>query len=393
MDGSRPPGLRVRDAAPRGLGALFWLLLVLVLLPAAAASVLRAALGLPLWGGAAVGGVGALGITGWALTRLRLWPTHLGGSLLQGLYLAAVARVMLGIPVLDGLVSVGGGDAGNHAALRMDFVTRDPGTYQGFTFFHTVTYGAQWLFGLDTFAGFRVGFYLVPAVLAVALAAALELVAVRLWRSARAWAVAQGALLALTLTVWPFLLLRLLHYHQSDGFYGHLFGLVPRVLAWVAYALPRTAWVRCAALAGFTVLYRFTYGLNLGDFLLMAGVLALGRASFPSAGSSAPWRGSRGSWGSRSWRQGPMPIRSCCPWARVRQPRSPGCRAGPADPGLGRGGAPGRALRLLPRRAGEAPPVRAGALLPAVPRGLDGVRHPDALLPLRVTAQGATMRR
>ncbi|SEL76466.1 hypothetical protein SAMN05444354_108151 [Stigmatella aurantiaca] len=278
-----PPVPTSGTPPPRGLGALLCLLLLLVLLPAAAASVLRAALGLPLWVGAAVGGVGALGITGRAFTRWPVWPTHVGGSLLQALYLAAVARVtwgMLGIPVLDGLVSVGGGDAGNHAALRMDFVTRDPGTYQGFTFFHTVTYGAQWLFGLDTFAGFRVGFYLVPAVLAGVLAAALELVAVRLWRSPRAWAVAQGALLALTVTVWPFLLLRLLHYHQADGFYGHLFGLVPLVLAWVAYALPRTAWGRCAALVGFTVLYRFTYGLNLGDFLLMAGVLALGEGFF-----------------------------------------------------------------------------------------------------------------
>ncbi|ADO74402.1 uncharacterized protein STAUR_6645 [Stigmatella aurantiaca DW4/3-1] len=265
-------------APPRGCGALLFLLVLVALLPGAGASVLRAALGLPLWVGALVGLWGAAVGVGGALARQSIWPTHRGLALLQVLFLAVVAGVtwrMLGIPVMDGLVSVGGGDAGNHAALRMDFVTHEPGTYQGFTLFHTVTYGLGWLFGLDTFSSFRAGFYLVPAVLAGVLAASLEFAVGRLWRSSRACAVAQGALLAATVIVWPFLLLRLLHYHQADGFYGHLFGLVPLVLAWAAYALPRAAWARCAALAVFTVLYRYTYGLNLGDFLLMGGVLAL----------------------------------------------------------------------------------------------------------------------
>ncbi len=46
-------------------------------------------------------------------------------------------------------------------------------------------------------------------------------------------------------------------------------------LAWLAYGLPQSAWVRCAALAVFTVFYRYTYGLNLGDFLFTGGVLVL----------------------------------------------------------------------------------------------------------------------
>jgi hypothetical protein len=267
--------LETVDAKPRGLGALL-LLVLLWLLPGALAGVLRAALGLPLWVGALVGAGAVAGITWRVVSRERPWPTHAPLALLQGLYLAAVAGLtwrMLGIPAMGGLVSVGGGDAGNHAALRADFVSHVPGAYQGFTFFHTVTYGLERLLGLDTFTSFRAGFYLVPAVLAVALAAGLECAAGRLWRSGRALVAAQAGLLVATAVVWPFLLLRLLHYHQADGFYPHLFGLVPLVLAWLAYGLPRPVWSRCAALAVFTVFYRYTYGLNLADFLVTSGVL------------------------------------------------------------------------------------------------------------------------
>ena len=262
---------------PRGLGPLFSLLL-LWLLPAALASVLRSALKVPLWVGASAGLLLVYGVTWKAVSRRRPWPTHLPFALLQALYVIVAMEVtwrMLGIPAMQGLVSTGGGDAGNHAALRADFVTRTPGTYQGFTVFHTVTYGLEQLFGQDAFASFRATFYLVPAVLAVALTVGLEAAVGRLGRTGRALVVAQVALLAATVAVWPHLLLRLLHYHQGEGFYAHLFGLVPLVLAWLAYALPGAAWARCGALAVFTVLYRYTYGLNLGDFLFTCGVLVL----------------------------------------------------------------------------------------------------------------------
>ncbi|MFP2909432.1 hypothetical protein ACLESD_31195 [Pyxidicoccus sp. 3LFB2] len=276
-DTSAPQPSPPPAAPPRGLGPLCFLLL-LWLLPAALANLFRAALGLPLWVGAAAG-VAVAGLFTWkVLTGLRPWPTHGLLAGLQALSIAVALGVtwrMLGIPVMHGLVSTGGGDAGNHAALRADFVTRVPGTYQGFTFFHTVTHGLETLFGLDAFTSFRAGFYLVPAVLALALVAGLEVVTSRLWPSARAGLAAQAALLVAMAVGWPFLLLRLLHYHQAEGFYAHLFGLVPLVLAWLAYGLPRSAWVRCAALAVFTVFYRYTYGLNLGDFLFTCGVLVL----------------------------------------------------------------------------------------------------------------------
>lgn len=268
------PPLAVR---PRGIGPLCFLLLAW-LLPAALASVLRANLGLPLWPGAVVGVLLAAFLTWTVLSALRPWPNHAPLALLQALYVAAALGLtwrMLGIPVMEGLASTGGGDAGNHAALRADFVTRVPGTYQGFTLFHTVTHGLEKLFGLDAFTSFRAGFYLVPAVLALALVAGLEVVTVRRWGTARAALAAQAALLVATAALWPLLLLRLLHYHQAEGFYAHLFGLVPLVLAWLAYGLPRSALARCAALALFTVFYRHTYGLNLGDFLFTCGVLVL----------------------------------------------------------------------------------------------------------------------
>ncbi|QSQ22470.1 hypothetical protein JY651_46390 [Pyxidicoccus parkwayensis] len=266
------PTLTVR---PRGLGALYFLLLAW-LSPAVLASVLRATVGLPLWVGAAAGVLGAGVLTWRVLSALRPWPDHVPLVLMQVVNVTVALGLtwrMLGIPVMGGLASTGGGDAGNHAALRADFATRTPGTYQGFTIFHTVTYGLEKLFGGDAFTSFRAGFYLVPFVLALALVAGLEVVAVRRWRTGRAAVAAQVALLAAFAFVWPLLLLRLLHYHQAEGFYAHLFGLVPLVLAWLAYGLPRQAWARCVALALFTVFYRYTYGLNLGDFLFTCGAL------------------------------------------------------------------------------------------------------------------------
>ncbi|MCP3139649.1 hypothetical protein [Pyxidicoccus xibeiensis] len=262
---------------PRGLGPLFFLLL-LWLLPAGVAGVLRTALGLPLWPGA-LAGAALLSALAWKATSGRApWPTHLPLAALQVLYVIVAMELtwrLLGIPALGGLVTMGGGDAGNHAALRALFVTTAPGTYQGFVLFYAVSHALERLFGLDAFTSFRATFYLVPAVLAVALAAGLEVAVSRLWSTARALLAAQVALLVGTVGVWWFLLLKLLHYHQADGFYAHIFGLVPLVLGWLAYALPRSPWARCLALAAFTVFYRYTYGLNLPDLLFTGGVLVL----------------------------------------------------------------------------------------------------------------------
>jgi hypothetical protein len=276
---------------PRGLGPLL-LLLLPWLLPAALASVLRSALKLPLWVGAVAGALGALALTWREVTRRRPWPTSAPLAVLQGLCLAVALGVTwrrLGVPALGGLVSMGGGDAGNHVALRAEFVTRAPDTYQGFTVFYAATHLLERLFGLDAFASFRAGFYLVPVVLAVALVVGLEAAAGRLWRSAGAVVTAQAALLVAISFIWPLLLLRQLHYHQGDGFYAHLFGLVPLVLAWLAYALPGSAWARCAALAVFTVFYRYTYGLNLGDFLFTCGVLVLWEGTTSLGRRYRPW--------------------------------------------------------------------------------------------------------
>ncbi|NMO16321.1 hypothetical protein HPC49_29145 [Pyxidicoccus fallax] len=276
---------------PRGLGPLL-LLLTTWLLPAALAGVLRAALKLPLWVGAVLGAALALAVTWKALAARRVWPTHGLLAGVQALYLAVALGVtwrMLGISVMGGLVSLGGGDAGNHVALRAEFLTHSPGIYQGFTFFHTLTHLLERLLGLDTFASFRAAFYLVPGVLAVALVVGLEAAVGRLSRSGRAAVVAQVAMLAATAFAWPFLLLRLLHYHQGEGFYAHLFGLVPLALAWLAYALPASAWARCFALAVFTVFYRYTYGLNLGDFLFTCGVLVALEGTASLGRRYRPW--------------------------------------------------------------------------------------------------------
>lgn len=243
------------------------------------AGVLRAALGLALGTAQLVAAVGVAAALVAFLVRRR--PAPPGGGTPWG----AVAFLGLGclfawVGLYDrwweGLVSLGGGDVGNHAIYLADFATTSPGAYHGFVAFYAVADAASRLLGPDVFAAFRAAFFATVFGSLACVAAAVALVD-RPWDRA-SWA----SLAALGLVVLNLLFFPLLHYHQADGFYPHLFGVLPLFAAWVLHGASERPAARVAVLIGWVVVTRFTYGLNLGDVLLAAAaLLALEARSLP----------------------------------------------------------------------------------------------------------------
>ncbi len=164
--------------------------------------------------------------------------------------------------------AIGSGDAAVHVTQRDRFVSSDPGAYSRFVTFYALTHWGEWLFGLDAFGSFRLGYYATVAGVLLCTAAAVALA----WRRPRA---IEGALfLALFVLAEEAVLLPLLHYHQADGFYSHLFGAVPLLASWVLYGSIERPGPRILSLLAWIAATRFTYGLNLSDTFLAAAILA-----------------------------------------------------------------------------------------------------------------------
>lgn len=247
--------------------------LLLALAPLAApvlAGILRAALGLPLRTAQLAGAV--LVILALAAFLLGRRPAPLDRRAAAGALAFLLGACLLAwfgywSRYWEGLVSLGGGDVGVHTLQRQEFIERDPRPYFGFVAFYAVTDAAARLLGPEVFAALRAGFFATVLGAILCLAAAVAAVGPGYGRGA--WAALGGlALLVLNLAFFP-----LLHYHQADGFYPHLFGVVPLLAAWVLYGLAGGPLARGAVLLAWAVTTRFTYGLNLGDVLLAGAAL------------------------------------------------------------------------------------------------------------------------
>jgi hypothetical protein len=167
----------------------------------------------------------------------------------------------------EGLVTVGGGDVGPHLIIRELFVG-SPQVPKGAVTFYAVTYWAERAFGLDAFGSIRLAFYLTVAVVLLATASAAAEAGAR--AGLRRWALFWLVFLAASQIV----LLPLLHYLQADGFYSQLFALIPLFGCWAAYGLATHWAARAVIIVAWVVFTRYTYGLNGGDVLLAAAILA-----------------------------------------------------------------------------------------------------------------------
>ena len=167
-----------------------------------------------------------------------------------------------------GLVVIVDGDSGTHVALRDQFATYSPGEYAGFVTFYALTWWIERLVP-SAFVSFATCFYIAAILYAVLplCAAITTLQTSRRPRSA-------FLLVAIVwIAVLYFLAIPLFHYHQSEGFFVHVFGVAPLLALWLADGLVRPPRLRLICFALGIAAYRFTYGLNLGDLLLVAAVI------------------------------------------------------------------------------------------------------------------------
>ncbi|WP_224371177.1 hypothetical protein [Hyalangium versicolor] len=275
-----------------GAGVLLLLPLLLVF-PLLLSGLFRAALGVGISTGLGLGVIVAGAVL--ALVFLSGRPKVEDRFLLvQSVLVLAAAMVIvvwaLYTPAFEGMVSVGGGDAGNHVSLKRHFIETEPDTYQKFVTFYALTHWLEVFFGLDAFESFRAGFYAIPLLVTLCLLAALAAVSRAGADRGKAPArLAQWLFLAGFGVLGTNILFRVLHYHQADGFYVHLFGLVPTVLCWVLFGLSRTRALRVAMLLFAIVLHRFTYGLNLGDVAAVSAVLTAVEAGGVSHSKRLRW--------------------------------------------------------------------------------------------------------
>ncbi|MCP3098683.1 hypothetical protein LZ198_07310 [Myxococcus sp. K15C18031901] len=278
------PGARVPGS---GTATLLVLVLVPFLAPMLSGAV-RAALRVDITWALALSVAlvaGGVALAWWqGALRAGTWTRVLPAVVVLGAVMAATFHGLY-TPAFGGLVSVGGGDAGNHVSLRHAFVETTPLIYEQFVAFHAFTHWLEVFFGLDAFGSFRAAFYslcfLVPLCMLVGLCAITEDRGVE--GHTAPWLLL-GGLLATS----P-LLLPILHYNQADGFYAHLFGLAPLLAGWALFGFFSSRAVRIVVLLGSVGLLRYTYGLNLGDALLTSAVLVAVEAAGVTHPGRARW--------------------------------------------------------------------------------------------------------
>ena len=191
--------------------------------------------------------------------------------------LAAASSILLFHFPFHGLVSVGGGDAGNHVHFISKFINDAPEINQGFSSFYSTAYWLETLFSLNSFQAFRAAFYLEIIILCALFSAvsSSHFRSAEIFNSSRRQFITLAALLAAILVPAHRILLPLVHYLQADGFYPQLFGLIPLLIVWAIYTLVPARPYRWVGLCAVIVWYRYSYGLNLGDLLLTFSILVL----------------------------------------------------------------------------------------------------------------------
>lgn len=196
-------------------------------------------------------------------------------GLLVGLALIGWSFRLLYSRDMGALVAYYGFDGGSHIGYRRLFVNTDPHTYFGFVSLYSVTHLLDRLLPLVPGTSFAIAFYSTLAVVAVA----PLIVVVALLQGMAVPPRTRAAGVATFSITWLFALrsfvIPILGNMQADGFYGHLFGLLPVALIWLADVLFRPRLLRLLWMGAALVLCRFTYGLNLPDALCTCGALWL----------------------------------------------------------------------------------------------------------------------
>jgi hypothetical protein len=195
------------------------------------------------------------------------------GERLAMLFTALLACSALYSTKYGGLPAWVSSDSGNHAGIMRDLFRSITFPYGGCVSLHVAWHLIELLFHSQAFFAFALLFYGT-----VALAAALPLAIVLgilspLAPRARTLGLigaSAGALAGLFLVVLP-----LLSYLQVEGFWPQIIALIPLLLLWWLDVSLDGWWQRVLAWTMAAVLFRYTYGLNLGELLVAVAVVAV----------------------------------------------------------------------------------------------------------------------
>lgn len=249
---------------------------LLALLGAAAGAGLRATLQLPMPVAVVLGQLLAVVVGALAARKLRHQPPPLQPVAVWMLLTAAGlwnSWQQLQTSALGGLVTIGGGDFGNHLYLTQQLAANRPNAYQGCTSWHTAVWTWSTLPGQPLALAASAVAHLsaaVSAALALALAVAAGWLAASQPRARLAGAVTGGVLAAL---VWVQFGAAVVHYDLAEGFMAHLHALWVVLAAALGLVVAQTPWQRVVVALLGAVTMRFTYGINLPGMLLASGLL------------------------------------------------------------------------------------------------------------------------
>jgi hypothetical protein len=188
------------------------------------------------------------------------------------LLLALISIVALYRREFGGLTNYVGADAGVHVFQHRAFVESSPRIYVGFVSMYGLMYWIEQLARCNVFWALCGVFYFGVAVVA-AIPCIVALIALEPFATRRAWYAGALGCAGAALALAYYVVLPQQHYHQTDGFFAHLFGLVPLTAAWLVDTAARARLWRWLGLVACVALYRYTYGLNLADILIALGVV------------------------------------------------------------------------------------------------------------------------
>ena len=272
------PGLGLALLIPLGIA-----------LPFAATGPLRAALGwslaaaLPLAIVASV--LVALPIVLYARARGQL--AHRWAAYVVPLVFAVASVALLYRRDFAGLTNYAGADGGVHVYTQQVFVDVSPTAYVGFVSMYSLMFWIERILHCNIFwslcAAYYFGVAYVGALPAMVLLVVLEPFSRPAWRIG----LAVGAVVMLGIVFA--IVLPQQHYHQTDGFFAHLFALVPLMVAWLIDCAVRARLWRWVGLIAALVFYRYTYGLNLADILTAAAVILFADSFAPGTRPLVRW--------------------------------------------------------------------------------------------------------
>lgn len=232
--------------------------------------------------GSAIGGV-ALALAVWAAAlaaTLRRGGVRLEfgvPALLVAAWLPLRMVQLLVISAPQGLVTIGGGDFGNHLWIAAQLADRMPGVYLGCTGWHMTLWTLSQAFELPMADAAAFAVHLPTGAALSLLGLGVVRAASAGWRGRPALGAAVGAALSLCVFAEEFGF-AVLHYLAAEGFVAQLHALLPWALLWVGLACAGGLGEALVVSLVGVVAMRYSYAMDLPALLVGVALLAAAAA-------------------------------------------------------------------------------------------------------------------